>query len=152
MKDYSKKMNAGFTLIKLMFAVAIVAILVSIALPTYRNYVLKNKVKTAESDLVALSLVLENQYQRTLAYNTTITAATATTAATETGAGNAWYPAQAADFTYTVSAISPMAYTVLATATSSGLSGCVVSLTSTGTRNFNGSNPATACLQTATTW
>ena len=153
MKKSSAKSVGGFSLIELMVTVGIVGILAAIALPSYRLYVLQSRVKTAESDLVALSLVLENGYQRTLAYNSTITAPTSTTAATSAGAGNAWYPAQAADFTYTVSAISATAYTVLATATSAGLTGCVVELISTtGTRDFGGSSPASACRQSRSTW
>ena len=38
-----KKSGAGFTLIELMIVIAIVAILVSIAVPSYNNYVLKSK-------------------------------------------------------------------------------------------------------------
>lgn len=149
MKKTHRKTSVGFTLIELMVVVAIVSILAAIAIPAYRSYVLKNKVKTAESDLVALSLVLENGYQRTLAYNSTITAATTTNATTEAAVGNAWLPAQAADFTYIVSAISATAYTVQATGTSSGLTGCTVSLTSAGARTINS---ASGCVQSATTW
>lgn len=140
----------GFTLIEIIIAVALVAILTAIALPSYRSYVTKTKVKTAQSDLASLSIALENFYQRNLAYNTSITAATATTAATITAVGS-WSPAQANDFTYTISTITASTYTVLATANaSSGLSGCVIRLMSDGTKDFNGT--AASCGSSSTTW
>lgn len=51
-----------------MIVVAIVAILASIAVPSYQNSITKSKIKEAQSNLVALSLAAENQYQRTLSY------------------------------------------------------------------------------------
>lgn len=40
----SSQHNAGFTLIELMIVIAIVAILVSLAVPAYKNYAIKTKV------------------------------------------------------------------------------------------------------------
>jgi type IV pilus assembly protein PilE len=60
--------NSGFTLIELMITVAIVAILAAIALPSYSNYIEKSKMRTAQSDLVAVAAALDNFRQRTLAY------------------------------------------------------------------------------------
>lgn len=142
----------GFTLIELLVVLVVVGILAAIALPAYQNYIDSSKVKTAEADLIALSLNLENIYQRQLAYNATISSATTTTSGTQTQIGNAWQPAQAADFTYTISAIASSSYTVLATATTTRLNGCIVSLTSSGTRNFSSPDTSSKCKQSSTTW
>lgn len=58
----------AFTLVEILIAVAIVAILSAIALPAYSSYVIKSEIRAAQADLLALSLKLESQYQRTLAY------------------------------------------------------------------------------------
>lgn len=60
----------GFTLIELMIAVAVVAILAAIAWPSYANYVLRSKVRLAQGDLAALVANVENHRQRTLSYPT----------------------------------------------------------------------------------
>lgn len=62
------KKALGFTLIELMITVVIVAILAAIALPSYQNYIKRANIKAAQTDLVALSLVFENYYQRNLSY------------------------------------------------------------------------------------
>lgn len=60
--------SAGFTLLELMVAVIILAILAAIAMPMYSNYITKAKARSAQSDLVALSVVMESLYQRNLKY------------------------------------------------------------------------------------
>lgn len=58
----------GFTLIEIMIAVAIVAILAAIGMPAYNGYIVKSEIRSVQADLLALSLNFENRYQRTLAY------------------------------------------------------------------------------------
>ena len=55
--------NGGFTLIELMIAIAIVAILASIALPSYRSYVMRGQTAQAFSQLTAFSVTLQQYYQ-----------------------------------------------------------------------------------------
>ncbi len=115
--------SSGFTLIELMITVAIIGILSAIALPAYNNYLLKGKIKAAQADLVALSLNVENHYQRQLSYP-------ASGIAQFTG----WNPAQKDDFTYTYTKDSETAYTVKATGKSSGLTKCILTLDQANTR------------------
>lgn len=61
-------LRRGFTLIELVVVIAIIAILAVIAVPQYHSYVLRTKIRSAQSDLMALSAHIENYRQRTLAY------------------------------------------------------------------------------------
>lgn len=58
----------GFTLIELMITVAIVAILASIALPAYTDYVLRGKIIEATSTLADMRVKLEQFYQDNRTY------------------------------------------------------------------------------------
>ena len=53
----------GFTLIELMIAVAVVAILSAIALPSYTDYIRRSKISEATSALLGMRTRLEQYYQ-----------------------------------------------------------------------------------------
>lgn len=53
----------GFTLIELMVAVAIVAIITAVALPAYSDYVLRGKLTEAYNTLAAQRVKMEQYYQ-----------------------------------------------------------------------------------------
>lgn len=64
----------GFTLIELMIAVVIVAILASIALPSYRNYVLRANRTVAKTTLVEVQSRQESFYVDRKRYAASLTA------------------------------------------------------------------------------
>src|SRR6056297_1363215 len=59
----------GFTLIELMIAIAILAIIMGIAIPSYTQYVLKSGRAEAKSELYQGAQALERCYTRYSAYN-----------------------------------------------------------------------------------
>jgi type IV pilus assembly protein PilE len=58
----------GFTLVELMIVIAIIAILTSIAVPAYRDYVLRAKIAEAASSLAATRVKMEQYFQDNRAY------------------------------------------------------------------------------------
>jgi prepilin-type N-terminal cleavage/methylation domain-containing protein len=67
--------ESGFTLIELMIAVAIVGILIGIALPNYRNYVIRGKLVGQTNALAGMRAQMEQFYldNRTYLSNTSVT-------------------------------------------------------------------------------
>lgn len=126
----------GFTLIEMMITVAIVAILAAIALPAYQNYVKRSHAQAAGADLVALSLALENTYQRTLQYPTAASGTSATSYVASGTTTQPWAPSQSAFFGYTVS-VASSSYTLTATGTGVNAT-CVLTLDNTNTRTISG--------------
>lgn len=58
----------GFTLIELMITVMIVAILSAIAIPSYRQYVIKNAEREAQAKMLQIEIELEQWRARALSY------------------------------------------------------------------------------------
>lgn len=134
--------HSGFTLIELMVTILIVAILAAIALPTYRSFIDRSRVRVAGADLTTLAAALENRFQRQLAYPTATTATTATTKALVSG----WEPAETL-FVYSANSTNNT-YTL--TATGSGpLTGCTLTLNNLGVRGPASLNAACGGL---TSW
>ncbi len=62
------KLQKGFSLIELMVVLAIVAILASVALPSYRDYVVRSNIPEATSTLSTLRVRMEQCFQDNRSY------------------------------------------------------------------------------------
>ena len=62
--------TAGFTLIELMIAIAIVAILATLALPAYSDYITRSKLTEATNGLADFRVKQEQYYQDNRSYGT----------------------------------------------------------------------------------
>lgn len=61
-------MAKGFTLIELMLAIMVIAILAAIALPSYQHYARKNNEKITEQKLQEIALKLEEEKSTNFSY------------------------------------------------------------------------------------
>lgn len=126
----SKSKSNGFTLIEMVIAVAILALLASIALPQYRSYTQKSKERAATADLSALAVAIENQYQKTLLYP----ADSRFNGSTSLLSYDKWSPSQNS-FVYTVSvATNQDSYTLYA---KSNKTNCELNLDSSNRKSAN---------------
>lgn len=64
----------GFTLIELMIVIAIVAILVAVALPSYASYIQRSRIVSATNQLTTMRVQLEQFYQDNRSYGSTAAA------------------------------------------------------------------------------
>lgn len=62
--------TVGFTLIEAMITVAVLALLASMALPSYRDYVVRARLEEAPVELSRIAVALEQFYQDNLRYGT----------------------------------------------------------------------------------
>lgn len=97
------KVQKGFTLVELMIVVTIVAILASIGIPAYNDYVLRGKLTEAMTELAAMRVRLEQYYQDNRTYVGGCAAGTV-----------APLPSGTKYFTYTCPTLTASAFTVTA--------------------------------------
>ena len=62
------KIQRGFTLIELMIAIAILAIITAIAIPAYQTYITEAKLSTARSNMDSIRIFLEDRRLETGSY------------------------------------------------------------------------------------
>lgn len=132
--------SQGFTLIEMLIAVAVLAILAAIAIPSYQSYIIKSEIRTAQSELLSLALNFENRYQRTLAYP----AVTVDDSDAITSTFTSWSPS-ASHFAFTASTSTATAYTLVATG-SGRQAGCSISINEKNERSTSG------CQFTSGSW
>ena len=133
----------GVTLVELMIVVVVIAILASIALPGYQQYVMRSKRVTAEGDLYAF----KNSMQRFFAENNTYVG---TSAAVPGAPIAALFPSQSPidsdtpAYNLTITAASATAFTLQATPVGGQASDDCgnLTLTSTNVRGVSSSTVA----------
>ena len=121
----------GFTLIELLVTVAIVGILASIAYPAYSSYIDRSEAKGAQMDLLALGLMIDSDYQRSMAYPAQILTSTSQI----TAKYPAWAPSQK-NFDYTLTSTAS-GYTLTANGKKGGNKSCVATIKETTVRTSN---------------
>lgn len=134
----------GFTLIEVMIVVAIVAILASVALPAYSDYIRRGQIQEAFTNLSSFRIRLEQFYQDNKIYGdaTTCGGAAATTLTAAELRGEARY------FTYTCSSVANgQTYTLTATGNTGHATGHTYRMDEGGNRTttvFKGTTLGTA--------
>ena len=116
----------GFTLIEVMIAVAIIGILTAVALPAYRNYMIRGKLVEGVNGLAALRTQMEQYYQDNRQY-TDVSASIKSPCSTSTTSGSFTLTCPSANLT-------TVAYKLVATG--SGMtSGAVYSVDNTNAQS-----------------
>jgi type IV pilus assembly protein PilE len=69
-REHHDASQHGFTIIELMIVVAVISILASIAIPQYRQYLLKGRVADGLTGLMRAQLKMENYFQDNRVYGT----------------------------------------------------------------------------------
>ena len=124
----------GFTLIELMIAVAMVAILAAIAMPSYSDYVRRGRVSEAVATLAGMRVKMEQYYQDNKNYGSGGTCATDATASSwNSFAATKYFTFSCA--TSTVGGVANQGYTVTATGKTGSLTnGYIYTVDYTGSR------------------
>lgn len=69
----SKKKNSGFSLIELMIVVAVIAILFAVALPNYRQHILRSNRSVGQAELMSMAARQEQYFSNNKTYTTSLT-------------------------------------------------------------------------------
>jgi type IV pilus assembly protein PilE len=126
----SRRPASGFTLIELMITVAVVAILGAIALPSYKNYMIRGKLPAAFTQLSGYSMALQQWYQD----NRTYVGYKENPSGLDCTTGASYTPSNS-NFSYTCTGVSSTAFTLTATGvTGTTVAGFTYTLNESGTQ------------------
>jgi type IV pilus assembly protein PilE len=139
---------AGFTLIELVVAIAIVSILAAIAMPSYQSYIRRGQLAEAFTALSELRVKMEQHYQDNKFYGSAVGSTTC-----PTFAGVGAFPVAGKYFTLTCAggAAPSQTFVVTATGTSGLTTGYAYTVNHQGTKattSYAGSSSAAACWLT----
>src|SRR5512139_3771516 len=140
---------AGFTLIEVMIAMVLIAILASIAVPSYRGYLRRGQLAEAFTTLSDLRVKMEQHYQDNKFYGAS---ANSTACPTLPNAGA--FPISGKYFTVScggLGAAPAQTYTLTATGTGGLTTGYTYTLNHNGikgTTSFDGASSSAACWLT----
>lgn len=123
-RRFQDRLHRGFTLIELMVAAAIVAIIAAVAIPQYSQYVVRGRMVEAQGQLAGLGASLQQYYQDNRSYVNACGAS-----------GLAAKPAATTYFTYTCPTLSATAFVIQAAGNSgTSVAGLVYTLDQNGNR------------------
>lgn len=125
MQTVARRSHRGFTLIELMVTVAIVAILASVAIPSYRDYVTRGRIPDATNGLSTLRTQMEQYYLDNRTYVGGCAAGTVAPLPTSS------------NFTFSCTGLTPSAFTATATGTGT-MAGFVYAVNESNTRTTTG--------------
>jgi type IV pilus assembly protein PilE len=132
--------HQGFTLIEVMIVVAIIAILATVAIPSYQDYIRRGQVAEAGTYLSDLRVKLEQYYQDNRAYSTNGTCGNGSVSLSPPGRKY---------FTYTcATAGTYQSYTLTATGSFGRATGNNFTLTNDGTKGttqYKGATSTKGC-------
>lgn len=131
------KIERGFSLIEVMIAVVIVAILAGIAVPSYQTYLVKSSREAAKTELLNLASVQEKIYLNSNAYTANLTTGYDGNSTGGLGLDHA----QTSDDKYTIQLVSDgQSFTLTATPVAGGAQegDGDISISSNGERLWNG--------------
>ena len=136
----------GFTLIELMIAVAIVAILSAVGYPSYVDYIRRGQLPEAFAAMSDYRVKMEQYFQDYRNYGTTVGGACANGA--NAPAWNSFVPANAKNFTFSCTVPAAGEYTLTATGVGGRVAGHVYTTNERGTQRttkFKGADVSKDC-------
>lgn len=132
--------SAGFTLVELMIVVAIVGILSAVALPAYKNYIIRGRIPEATANLSSAQVRMEQWFQDNRTYQ----------AGGTTTCGVAM-PLSLNNFAVTCTAPTATTYTITATGTAA-MPGFVYTINQNATRTSTITGVANWTYTSTTCW
>lgn len=136
------KTSKGFTLVELMIVMAIIAILSMVALPSYRNYVVRASREAAQTEMMQMAALQEKIYLNSNSYSIAADIiGTPYTGQAAGGVGRTGARSNDLKYTYTCppAACTPQAFTITATpvAGSTQVGDGTITIDSTGLKQWN---------------